>query len=152
MRLARKALTFFVVSCFLTNMFFACLDLYFSDFCCRRHFDLGYISRYIQLTICCICYRIFIVLYMYSSYVVIIHLNNFYQRKLTTQWLTDALQLKWTVRAAAVRRAALFCILATILIVVIVRVLNQYALWQYSIWSFKFGDTKIERFLPKNQL
>ena len=82
-------------------MFFACLDLYFSDFCCRRHFDLGYISRYIQLTIYCICYRIFIVLYMYSSYVVIIHLNNFYQRKLTTQWLTDALQLKWTVRAAA---------------------------------------------------
>ena len=101
---------------------------------------------------CCICSRIFIVLYMYSSYVVIIHLNNFHQRKLTTQWLTDALQLKWTVRAAAVRRAALFCILATILIVVIVRVLNQYALWQYKLWSFKFGDTKVERFLPKNQL
>jgi uncharacterized membrane protein (DUF2068 family) len=56
------------------------------------------------------------------------------------------------VRAAAVRRAALFCILATILIVVIVRVLNQYALWQYRLWSFRFGDTKIERFLPKNQL
>ena len=56
------------------------------------------------------------------------------------------------MRAAAVRRAALFCILATILIVVIVRVLNQYALWQYRLWSFKFGDTNVERFLPKNQL
>ena len=23
--------------------------------------------------------------------------------------------------------------------------------WQYRLWSFKSGDTKLERFLPKNQ-
>ena len=30
----------------------------------------------------------------------------------------------------------------------------QYALqslWQYGLWSFQTGDTKLERFLPKNQ-
>ena len=25
------------------------------------------------------------------------------------------------------------------------------ALWQYGSWSFQTGDTKLERFLPKNQ-
>ena len=24
-------------------------------------------------------------------------------------------------------------------------------LWQYGLWSFQTGDTKLERFLPKNQ-
>ena len=24
-------------------------------------------------------------------------------------------------------------------------------LWQYRLWSFQMGDTKLERFLPKNQ-
>ena len=24
--------------------------------------------------------------------------------------------------------------------------------WQYGLWSFQTGDTKLERFLPKNQL
>ena len=24
-------------------------------------------------------------------------------------------------------------------------------LWQYGLWSFQKGDTKLERFLPKNQ-
>ena len=24
-------------------------------------------------------------------------------------------------------------------------------LWQYGLWSFQAGDTKLERFLPKNQ-
>ena len=27
----------------------------------------------------------------------------------------------------------------------------QYRLWQYGLWSFQTGDTKLERFLPKNQ-
>ena len=28
----------------------------------------------------------------------------------------------------------------------------QYVkLWQYRLWSFKSGNTKLERFLPKNQ-
>jgi hypothetical protein len=26
-----------------------------------------------------------------------------------------------------------------------------YILWQYQLWSFKCGDTKLERFMPKNQ-
>ena len=26
-----------------------------------------------------------------------------------------------------------------------------HAVWQYRLWSFQTGDTKIERFLPKNQ-
>ena len=25
------------------------------------------------------------------------------------------------------------------------------AVWQYGLWSFQSGDTKLERFLPKNQ-
>ena len=25
------------------------------------------------------------------------------------------------------------------------------AVWQYGLWSFQKGDTKLERFLPKNQ-
>ena len=25
------------------------------------------------------------------------------------------------------------------------------AVWQYGLWSFQTGDTKLERFLPKNQ-
>ena len=25
-------------------------------------------------------------------------------------------------------------------------------LWQYGLWSFQTGDTKLERFLPKNQI
>jgi hypothetical protein len=25
-------------------------------------------------------------------------------------------------------------------------------LWQYGLWSFQTGDTKLERYLPKNQL
>ena len=28
----------------------------------------------------------------------------------------------------------------------------QYALWQYGLWRFLAGGTKLERFLPKNQL
>ena len=27
----------------------------------------------------------------------------------------------------------------------------MYILWQYGLWSFQTGDTKLERFLPKNQ-
>ena len=26
-----------------------------------------------------------------------------------------------------------------------------YTIWHYRLWSFKFRDTKLERFLPKNQ-
>ena len=26
-----------------------------------------------------------------------------------------------------------------------------YSLWHYGLWSFQTGDTKLERFLPKNQ-
>ena len=26
-----------------------------------------------------------------------------------------------------------------------------YEVWQYRLWSFQTGDTKLERFLPKNQ-
>ena len=26
-----------------------------------------------------------------------------------------------------------------------------YELWQYGLWSFQTGDTKLERFFPKNQ-
>ena len=26
-----------------------------------------------------------------------------------------------------------------------------YEVWQYGLWSFQTGDTKLERFLPKNQ-
>ena len=29
--------------------------------------------------------------------------------------------------------------------------LRTYAVWQYGLWSFQTGDTKLERFLPKNQ-
>ena len=28
---------------------------------------------------------------------------------------------------------------------------GQARLWQYGLWSFQTGDTKLERFLPKNQ-
>jgi hypothetical protein len=28
----------------------------------------------------------------------------------------------------------------------------MYLIWQYGLWSFQTGDTKLERFLPKNQL
>ena len=27
----------------------------------------------------------------------------------------------------------------------------DYRLWKYGLWSFQMGDTKLERFLPKNQ-
>ena len=27
----------------------------------------------------------------------------------------------------------------------------QYPIWQYGLWSFQAGDTKLERFLLKNQ-
>ena len=27
---------------------------------------------------------------------------------------------------------------------------KYYILWQYGLWSFQTGDTKLERFLPKN--
>ena len=27
----------------------------------------------------------------------------------------------------------------------------QYPIWQYGLWSFQAGDTKLERFLHKNQ-
>ena len=30
--------------------------------------------------------------------------------------------------------------------------IRQCRLWQYGLWSFQTGDTKLERFLPKNQL
>ena len=30
-------------------------------------------------------------------------------------------------------------------------VLSSSALWHYRLWSFKTRDTKLERFLPKNQ-
>ena len=26
-----------------------------------------------------------------------------------------------------------------------------FHLWQYGLWTFQAGDTKLERFLPKNQ-
>ena len=28
---------------------------------------------------------------------------------------------------------------------------TTYPLWQYGLWSFQMGDTKLERFFPKNQ-
>ena len=28
---------------------------------------------------------------------------------------------------------------------------NLWSVWQYELWSFQMGDTKLERFLPKNQ-
>ena len=28
---------------------------------------------------------------------------------------------------------------------------NLRGIWQYGLWSFQTGDTKLERFLPKNQ-
>ena len=28
----------------------------------------------------------------------------------------------------------------------------DWGIWQYGLWSFQTGDTKLERFLPKNQL
>ena len=28
---------------------------------------------------------------------------------------------------------------------------SESRLWQYGLWSFQSGDTKLERFLPKNQ-
>ena len=28
----------------------------------------------------------------------------------------------------------------------------DWAVWQYGLWSFQTGGTKLERFLPKNQL
>ena len=31
------------------------------------------------------------------------------------------------------------------------RVFGHLQLWQYRLWSFQTGDTKLERFLPKNQ-
>ena len=30
-------------------------------------------------------------------------------------------------------------------------ILSMCLLWQYGLWSFLMGDTKLERFLPKNQ-
>jgi hypothetical protein len=32
------------------------------------------------------------------------------------------------------------------------KILNYYTLWQYRLWSFQGSDTKLERFLAKNQL
>ena len=29
---------------------------------------------------------------------------------------------------------------------------RSWVIWQYGLWSFQMGDTKLERFLPKNQL
>ena len=29
--------------------------------------------------------------------------------------------------------------------------LQTWKVWQYGVWSFQTGDTKLERFLPKNQ-
>ena len=29
--------------------------------------------------------------------------------------------------------------------------LTLFAVWQYELWSFQTGDTKLERFLPKNK-
>ena len=29
--------------------------------------------------------------------------------------------------------------------------LTLFAVWQYGLWSFQTGDTKLERFLPKNK-
>ena len=29
---------------------------------------------------------------------------------------------------------------------------HTYLLWQYGLWSFQTGDSKLERFLPMNQL
>ena len=28
---------------------------------------------------------------------------------------------------------------------------NLWSVWQYGLWSFQMGDTKLERFLPKNE-
>ena len=33
----------------------------------------------------------------------------------------------------------------------VITVTRQYRVWQYGLWSFQTGDTKLERFLPKNQ-
>ena len=29
--------------------------------------------------------------------------------------------------------------------------MQGHGVWQYKLWSFQTGDTKLERFLPKNQ-
>ena len=29
--------------------------------------------------------------------------------------------------------------------------MEVYKIWQYGLWRFQTGDTKLERFLPKNQ-
>ena len=28
---------------------------------------------------------------------------------------------------------------------------NDWRIWQYGLWSFQTGDTKLEKFVPKNQ-
>ena len=35
--------------------------------------------------------------------------------------------------------------------VILQKMILRYSLWQYGLWSFQTGDTKLERFLPKNQ-
>ena len=43
--------------------------------------------------------------------------------------------------------------IANVLKTIVTRVVWQFGstLWQYGLWSFQMGDTKLERFLPKNQ-
>ena len=55
--------------------------------------------------------------------------------EINLSYLTMGLQ-KFIFRFVLSRRCSIFC---------------TCSLWQYGLWSFQTGDTKWERFLPKNQ-
>ena len=60
----------------------------------------------------------------------------------------------WTGKMLSIEMAVEVQILQQILQdlqVILQKMILRYSLWQYGLWSFQTGDTKLERFLPKNQ-
>ena len=60
----------------------------------------------------------------------------------------------WTGKMLSIEMAVEVQILQQILQdlqVILQKMILRYLLWQYGLWSFQTGDTKLERFLPKNQ-
>ena len=60
----------------------------------------------------------------------------------------------WTRKMLGIEMAVEVQILQQILQdlqVILQKMILRYSLWQYGLWSFQMMDTKLERFLPKNQ-
>ena len=60
----------------------------------------------------------------------------------------------WTRKMLGIEMAVEVQILQQILQdlqVILQKMILRYSLWQYGLWNFPTRDTKLERFLPKNQ-